>query len=419
MFTFLHAADLHLDSPLKGLEQYEGAPLDEIRTAPRRALANLVDLALDENVAFVLIAGDVYDGDWPDYNTGLYFVQQLSRLRAASIPVYLISGNHDAANRITRALRLPDHVHLFAADQPETRIFEAYNVAIHGQSYATAAVHEDLSLRYPVARPGFWNIGLLHTCVTGREGHARYAPCTLEGLKGKGYDYWALGHVHQRETLGLDPVITFPGNLQGRHVRETGPKGCWLVTVPLGQPPSMEFRELDVVRWNVASVDVEGATTLVDVLAFGGRELERLYAQASGRLLAVRIELNGASPVHRVLHAHLERVTNELRSVAYQLGQGRIWLEQVKLRTTEPGRPMNRGEIPDDALGELEALFRASRENPSLLSTWGVDLPGLVSKLPAELRLDASVAQDGWIGEVLREAEALLLSRLFGEESPQ
>ena len=59
MFKFLHAADIHLDSPFKGLERYEGAPAEKMRQATRRALENLVQLALDEQVKFVLIAGDL------------------------------------------------------------------------------------------------------------------------------------------------------------------------------------------------------------------------------------------------------------------------------------------------------------------------------------------------------------------------
>ena len=120
MFKFIHAADIHLDSPLKGLEQYDGAPVDEIRNAARRALSNLVDLAIEQGVAFVLIAGDLYDGDWRDYNTGYFFVEQVRRLREADIPLYLISGNHDAANRMTHTLKLPENVTFFSAKKPET-----------------------------------------------------------------------------------------------------------------------------------------------------------------------------------------------------------------------------------------------------------------------------------------------------------
>src|SRR6185437_649372 len=118
--TFLHAADIHLDSPLKGLERYENAPVGRIRGATRRAFTRLIDLAVEKAVDFVLIAGDLYDGDWRDYNTGLYLVRQLGRLRDANINVYAIAGNHDAANKMTRSLRLPDNVRLLSHEQPQT-----------------------------------------------------------------------------------------------------------------------------------------------------------------------------------------------------------------------------------------------------------------------------------------------------------
>jgi len=223
MFRFLHAADIHLDSPLHKLDYYEGAPIDELRQATRRALDNLVQTAIRENVSFVLISGDLYDGDWKDYNTGLYFVSQTSKLRDAGIPVYIVAGNHDAAGKISRALRFPESVHLFPSQKPATLRINNIEVAIHGQSFASPAVKKDLSAKYPPPLPGFFNIGMLHTCATGREGHEPYAPCTLDGLRSKGYDYWALGHVHQHEVLMDDPLIVFPGNIQGRHVRETGP----------------------------------------------------------------------------------------------------------------------------------------------------------------------------------------------------
>jgi DNA repair exonuclease SbcCD nuclease subunit len=196
MPKFLHAADIHLDSPLRGLQRYEGAPVEEIRQASRRALENLVQLALDQSVAFVLIAGDLYDGDWKDHRTGLYFVSQMVRLREAGIPVIAIAGNHDAANKMTRTLPLPENVHLLDHKKPETFLLEQPGVAIHGQSFATPSVLEDLSAAYPPAVGGMLNIGLLHTCATGREGHQPYAPCTIPGLISKHYDYWALGHAH-------------------------------------------------------------------------------------------------------------------------------------------------------------------------------------------------------------------------------
>jgi DNA repair exonuclease SbcCD nuclease subunit len=153
MFRFLHAADIHLDSPLHKLDYYEGAPVDELRQATRRALDNLVQTAIRENVSFVLISGDLYDGDWKDYNTGLYFVSQTSKLRDAGIPVYIVAGNHDAAGKISRALRFPESVHLFPSQKPATLRINNIEVAIHGQSFASPAIKKDLSAKYPPPCP--------------------------------------------------------------------------------------------------------------------------------------------------------------------------------------------------------------------------------------------------------------------------
>src|SRR5262245_55175034 len=154
MFQFLHAADIHLDSPLKGLERYEGAPVERTRNATRKALSNLVQLAIDREVAFVVIAGDLYDGDWRDYQSGLFFAGQMSRLKEADIPVVIIAGNHDAANKMTKDLRLPDNVKRLGHKKPETTRLDGCQVAIHGQSFATPAVHEDLAITYPSAERG-------------------------------------------------------------------------------------------------------------------------------------------------------------------------------------------------------------------------------------------------------------------------
>ncbi len=199
MFKFIHAADIHLDSPLRGLKQYIGAPVEQIRLAARKAFENLVTTAIAEEVDFVLIAGDVYDGDWKDFQTGLFFVQQATRLHNASIPIYLIRGNHDAGNKMTKSLRMPPNVHIFSEASPETMYVDEIGVAIHGQSYPTVSVTRDLSYKYPTAIAGRYNIGLLHTSLTGREGHENYAPCSVEALVLKGYDYGSRTYSSARD----------------------------------------------------------------------------------------------------------------------------------------------------------------------------------------------------------------------------
>lgn len=416
MFKFIHAADVHLDSPLRGLERYEGAPVQRIRDASRIALENLVTLAMDEKVAFVLIAGDLYDGDWREFRTGLHFVQQATKLRDAGIQVYMIAGNHDAANRMTKSLTLPDNVTFFKSKAAHSVSLESINVSIHGQSFATVAVTEDLSLSYPAAIPGSFNIGLLHTCGNGREGHERYAPCSVDGLKLKGYDYWALGHVHTRETLCEKPFIAFPGNIQGRHVRETGPKGCLLVSVDETHACSVEFRPLDVVRWEVATIDVSNAFSVDDILALCSTQIESAHREADGRILAMRLVISGRTDLHDTLLAKRHYVTNEIRSIATDVGAGEVWLEKIRIETATNAVRGRNSIVSDDALGEIVSLFHEASENPTVLSTLGLDLADAMKKLPAELKDSIHPEQDDWLRSIVEESQSRLLEVLHGKE---
>lgn len=416
MFQFIHAADIHLDSPLRGLSKYEGAPVDQIRNATRRALSNLIDLAIEKSVAFVLISGDLYDGDWQDYNTGLFFVNQVRRLRDAEIPLLLISGNHDAANKMTMELTLPENVSFLSAQRPETIRLPGLDVAVHGQSFAKSAVYEDLSEAYPAADSGLFNLGMLHTSATGREGHEPYAPCSIESLKLKGYDYWALGHIHQREVLSEDPFIAFSGNIQGRHIRETGPKGCLLVTVQDDHRVESEFQALDVLRWERVNVDVTESQGIDDVLQRVNQELERNRDESDGRPLAVRVALVGESAVDRELSADRHRWINEIRSISLDVGQGAIWIEKVQFRTSSPRLTSGHQEVPDDAIGEIRSLFAQIRDQPDRMANWGLDLSDVIKKLPAELRSLVREDDPEWLAEVTAASESLLLSRLLEKE---
>ncbi len=420
MFRFLHAADVHLDSPLVGLDRYESAPVDAVRGATRRAFENLVRLASDEEVAFVLLAGDLYDGDWKDYRTGLFFVEQMAKLRDARIPVFVIAGNHDAASQLTKNLHSPDNVHFFSTRKPETRFVEGFDVAVHGQGFASRAVTDDLAATYPIADSGLFNIGLLHTSLDGREGHAHYAPTSSQVLAQKGYQYWALGHVHKREIVSTDPWIVFPGNVQGRHAREVGAKGCTIVTADEGVVVGVEERHLDVLRWSICLVDVEGAATANDVLEKVSRALALEVDGADGRALAIRVEVTGAAACHDEIAAKPDHWAQEIRALA-STATSDVWIEKVRFAT---GRPANLSALAarDDALGSLLRELGAGAGDPEETAALRDALADVRGSLPPELfsGIDALDLNDpDVVGRLAAEARELLLARITREGLPR
>lgn len=413
---FLHCADIHLDSPLRGLERYEGAPVDEVRGATRRAFENLIQTALRERVDFVVIAGDLYDGDWPDFNTGLFFAKGMAQLGEAGIAVYLARGNHDAASRLTRVLPLPSNVHLFPDTEAGSFIDDQLGLAVHGQSFATAAVLEDLAANYPTALPGHFNLGVLHTSLGGRPGHDGYAPTSEALLRAKGYDYWALGHVHAREIVATEPWIVFPGNTQGRHIRERGMKGCELVTVEDGRVTT-ERVALDVLRWARASIDTSGIEDLDALLERTVTEIRTEQGRADGRILGLRLRLQGTGALHGEIAGRPQLVTEQLRAVALDASGGEVWVEKVEFRL-RPALDLERLAEGDDPVGMLLRELRSLAAEPGALAELAQDaLKELRQKLPGELAQEQSLRfdQPAVLQEILGEAEATLLARLVGE----
>ena len=421
MFKFIHAADIHLDSALHGLERYQGAPVDEIRSATRRAFDKLIELAIDEGVAFVLLAGDLYDGDWKDYNTGLYFVERMGRLRQAGIRVFMVAGNHDAASQITKHLRLPDNVTMFSTKKPERVILEELDVAIVGQGFSARAVTDDLSHAYPQGEAQLFNIGLLHTCLDGKPGHEPYAPCTVDGLRSKGYQYWALGHIHKREVVSQDPWIVFPGNIQGRHIRETGSKGCTLVTVESGEIGEVEHRDLDVMRWSLCELDVPASDTVDDIYERVRDALQAALDAGEGRPVAVRLVLRGACSAHANLQANQEHWIQEYRALATDLGGAGIWLEKVSIKT-KPAISSDDIVASDDALSGLLNAIENIELDDAALAEIANEIAPLRQKLPAEI-LGGDDSYDPADIEQLQESleniKELLVTRLLSTEQVQ
>lgn len=410
MIRFIHAADAHIDSPLKGLEAHDGAPADVLRGATRRAFENLIQLALDENIDFLLIAGDLYDKDWKDYSTGLFFRRQMVRLRDKGILVYLIAGNHDAASVISRKLSLPDNVHVFSTRMAESIEVAGHPVVIHGHGFPNRAVPENLTVDYPAAVTNKFNIGLLHTSLIGRTGHDIYAPCSETDLRQTGYGYWALGHIHQPEVISQDPWIVFAGNCQGRDAREVGPRGCRLVTVnDLLEVEKAEWHDLDVVRWEVLEIDLAGVTEESEALSRITKSMAGAVRDAQGRLVAARVVLTGATPLHGSLHRETNRWHAELLGRAQDQGEEAIWIERIKVVTSPV---YNLAQLAErDALTKivLDTLEQACVE-PENFSD---EIKEMLDFLPPEVRSDVESDWDeSQRATAIEDVRAIILDAL-------
>lgn len=403
-FTFIHAADLHLGSPLSGLAARNPEIAQRFAAAGRRAFEDLVSRAIEANVAFLIVAGDVYDGDWADHSIGLFFARQVARLDRAGIPAVLVRGNHDAESVITKAITLPDSVRTFSTKKPETIRLDHLKVALHGQSFPNRAVDENLSLTYPAAVPGWFNVGVLHTSCTGHAQHATYAPCSVADLRSRSYDYWALGHIHEYAELSRDPWILFPGNLQGRSIRECGPKGAVAVEVADGQVAGVRRIIVDHARFHAVAVPVDTAETEGEAVALVEAALRPLSGLAEGRLLAVRVHLTGTTAAHDRLAADRENLTAEIQAAAGRVHED-IWLEKLKIETARPSSGPRESVV--EAIDPVTLLAEIDRD-PEFRARAEAALAEIAAKMPAID--DGDLAAD--LDALCAEAEATILGRL-------
>jgi DNA repair exonuclease SbcCD nuclease subunit len=401
-FRFIHAADLHLGSPFKGLSVKDEQLAALFSSATRQAVTLLVSRAVELAVDFVVIAGDIYDGDWKDNKVGLFFNREMGRLQRAGIPVYLIRGNHDAESVITKTITLPDNVHEFATSKPSTFLIDEKKVALHGQGFTDRAAYENLAIGYPSAIAGWYNIGVLHTSMTGREGHEAYAPCSVDDLRSRAYDYWALGHVHEFEIVASDPLVVFPGNLQGRSIREQGAKGAVLVTVDDGIA-TVDRLIVDSARFISIGIDVSEGDLDVDVLKRIEEEAIRLSAEFDGRPVAARIRISGACAFYDDLARDRAQWQDEVLA-ACQRAYSDIWIEKLELRLSSSV------PVAGTAFAGIE-LFRALEDHGDDAIHVDEILMEILPKMPGGL-----ATNDSPLGltnvELVKEARELLLARM-------
>ncbi|PIC56523.1 DNA repair exonuclease [Sporosarcina sp. P12(2017)] len=286
---FLHTADLHLDSPFKGMASAGPDELARLQQSTFAAFDRFIAYAVKERPDFIVIVGDLYDGEDRSLRAQIRFQQGMQQLQKVNIPVYLSYGNHDhLAGRWTR-VSLPENVHVFSEQVEQKQLMIRDEIIyLHGFSYPQRHVKESMIRQYPKASEGI-HIGLLHGSVAGDAEHAVYAPFTIDELQNKHYRYWALGHIHKRQVLSQEPPIVYPGNIQGRHRNEQGLKGFYDVSLtPIND--SMKFVATSDVVFTTLTVSCKGIEYADDWISACQEAIDQLTAETGSVVVELVME---------------------------------------------------------------------------------------------------------------------------------
>jgi DNA repair protein SbcD/Mre11 len=353
-FRFVHTADVHLDSPLATLALRDPALAEMIGGATRKAFVAVIDLCLSEQVDALMIAGDLYDGEQTSMKTARFLADQLRRLDEAGVKTIIIRGNHDAESRITRELTLPDSVKVFAGRAEAVSLGRGgLEATVHGVSFAHKHAPESLLPKFRPPVPGSVNIGMLHTSLGGSPAHGLYAPCTLSDLHGAGFDYWALGHIHQRFEERGRAAIVMPGNPQGRDINEAGSKSATLVGIGDDRRITIEQRLTSVAQFERLRIDLAGVDDWRDALARIEKGLLAARAVAPSEHLVARLTLTGATALAWRLRSDADVLAEESRARGAAIGK--TWIDKIELDCVAPRA--NKSAPLSDPVAELRALM--------------------------------------------------------------
>jgi exonuclease SbcD len=414
-YRFVHAADIHLDSPLRSLALRDPELAELIGNATRRAFVGIIDLCLAEQVDALLLAGDLYDGDQTSMKTARFLAEQLRRLHEAGIQTFVIRGNHDALSRITRELTFPeDTVRLFggraeaiAVDRPAA----GFAVSVHGISFARAHAPESLLPRFRPPTEGAVNIALLHTSLAGAPGHDPYAPCALADLDAAGFDYWALGHIHKRSVAQGRSAVVMAGMPQGRDINESGAKSVTLVTIADDRSVRIEERVTSVAQFEFASVDVTGIEDWRDMVATMTKTLQSVRDRVQSEHLVARLRFTGTTKLAWRLRRDRDLLKAEAADRAFVIGKS--WIDTIEIDCRVPGVA---ADPIADPIVELRRLVESEVVRSDAYQAEIAEIANeLRTQLPPECRLMLGADEDGFkavLAELVNEGAEDVLARL-------
>jgi DNA repair protein SbcD/Mre11 len=413
---FVHAADLHLDSPFQGLRH--NAPTDiaaALHDATFVAYERVIDLCIREEAQALLVAGDVYDGADRSLRAQLRFLDGLKRLDQAGIHSFVCHGNHDPLDGWTARLGLPERCHQFGVDVGAVPLGSGSPATVYGISYPRAEMREDLTPHFKRRPDDGFAIGLLHANVGGLAEHENYAPCTIDSLTSTGIDYWALGHVHTRmELRDSAPAIVYPGNTQGRHANEHGSRGVYVVDVDHNNLPSLTYEPVCSVRWEAVSIDIGGMDREQELLDALDDAANELLESADACAVVSRIRLTGRGDLHQFLQR--EGSVDDLRDQLNDHMTRRtpfLWCERITAETAPQFDRAQRLQSEDFLADVLRMIDELHSHHEGLRDLAYAAIDPLYEVSRARTYLRHLKPDDGNLNRLLLDAESRILTELL------
>lgn len=397
---FIHGADIHLDSPMVGLQTLPENIFKQLQESTFKAFRNLIDAAILHEVDFVILAGDIFDNEDRSVRAQVFLRKQLERLEEKGIPAYIVHGNHDHLGGNWNEIVYPSNVHIFGETVEVKEIVLNNNVVVHlhGFSYRERHVLERQVRNYQKKTGADYHIGILHGNMEGNSEHGNYAPFQLKELLEKEFDYWALGHIHKRSIVYKEPFIVYAGNTQGRNKKETDEKGCFLVNLQKTNS-ELQFIETSEVIWTDLILDATNISHFDHLLQYIQVEISKQRREGKGiiasvKLLNVDSELIGADSFAELVEILQEDEKDEKSFV----WPARIQVEE-KVHWSKEKLAMD-----SDFYGEL---FKVMDELGSIEETLSpLYNQHNTKKLLPKLSLDE-------MEEIRKSAETLLINRLL------
>jgi DNA repair protein SbcD/Mre11 len=420
---FIHTSDLHLDTPFKGLSAWNQRLAARLKDASFRSFNRIIDLCIREKVDFLIVAGDIFDGENRSLAAQLKFVAALKRLSDQGIPSYLVCGNHDPLDSWLDSLNLPSLVHRFGGTDVESLSYEKEGekaADLYGISFWHKEVGENLAVRYQrKPDPAPVSIAVMHGTVGTPGPHHSYAPFRVEDIRGMGFDYWALGHIHKHTVVqDAHPAIIYPGNPQGRDFGETGPKGCCLVEIVPGQIPVTKFIPSQYIRFEVLQVDLSGINDLEGLSGIVEETIGELRAGKRGpgehesdQGFVVRLVLQGRTP----LHAQLGKA-GEIYQLLEHFNEDQlsrtpfIWIDRIELNT-QPDVDLEQIRSSNDFTAGILHAFDAIKKDTGLLSDMLDAIESEFASIEAKRELEEFSTKDRQ--EILEKATWMLMDQLI------